>query len=342
MSASLHAHVFVADYSVMNAQDSETAVLEEQPRGHIFSLNPKCRCSDLEEHWLRAKLAVVEGVASADPKSLRRLLDVFQMRTKHLETEIETTYGSEGFEVTLAIIGGDKSECTAQGPKELLWTEGRPFKETKQILGFETFVAEHTKAGWSAIKCNRYTRPGIKPKIFDKAGPYQSDLEVGRRFLQWRLEDIFNVGIWDGSSYEAVTELPLQCMRITDGEFRTLLDAQYQYKQLLEPRFRAHCESVMAARTKEELRVMIAVSPRLRDSLNLTIDQIIDLELLQCWFTMGYAMLPMDILAQRIFLKFDVNMTPKALEKRCRRLHLLSLRFAQPKNADTDLFLGIP
>jgi hypothetical protein len=57
---------------------------------------------------------------------------------------------------------------------------------------------------------------------------------------------------------------------------------------------------------------------------------------------MGYAMLPMDILAQRIFLKFDVNLTPKALEKRCRRLHLVSLRHAQPKIANTDLLLGVP
>jgi hypothetical protein len=324
----------------MNAQDSEATVLEEQPRGHIFSINPWC--STLEERRLITKRAIGQAVAAADPERLRRHLDVFQMRTKRLETEIETTYGSEGLEVTLVIIGGDESESTARGPSELFWTDGKPFKETKQILGFQDFVADYTKAGWWAIKCNRYTRPGIKPKKFDEAGPYQSDLEVVRRFLQWRLEDIFNVGIWDGSSYESVTEPPLQCMRITDGEFGALLDAQYKYKVRLEPRFQVYCESVMAARTKEELRGMIAIAPSLRDAITLTLDQIVDLELLQCWFTMGYAMLPMDILAQRIFLKFGVNMTPKALEKRCRRLHLLSLRFAQPKIADTDLFLGVP
>jgi hypothetical protein len=339
-STALHARASVASYPIMNAQDSEATVLEEQPRGHIFSINPWW--SIFEEQRLKTKRAIGQVVAAADPERLRRHLDVFQMRTKRLETEIETAYGSEGFEVTLALIGGDKSESTARGPSELFWTDGKPFKETRQILGFEDFVAERTQAGWWAIRCNRYTRPGIKPKTFDKAGPYQSDLEVGRRFLQWRLEDIFKVGIWDGSSYESVTEPPLQCMRITGGEFLTLLDAQYQYKEILEPRFQVYCESVMAARTKEQLSCMIALAPSLRDAITLTLDQIVDLELLQCWFTMGYAMLPVDILAQRLFRKFDVSMTPKALEKRCRRLHLLSLRFAQPKIADTDLFLGVP
>jgi hypothetical protein len=292
----------------------------------------------------KIELTISEAVAAADTADLSKLRETFELRRHRLKEAIETSYGVTGCEFEVA-------ELDAEGPRvemppcpaELFWTDGRPTKLRKYVIGFQQLLIGRNRRGsWWAMKLGQRTKPGMKPLEVEMKGPFASDLEAVRCLLQWRLKDIFGMAIYDGGSCEYIPEIPLQCYRIYEEELGNLLAAQLQYKKSLQPLASAYAKCTSFARTDEELKTLIAIAHRVHDEYELSVNDLIDIELLLGWFSRGYAMLPMDLLAQRIWLNFGLKQTSKSIEKRCRRLDLHSLRMAHPKIADVDLFLGLP